>query len=343
MPLFKYSDVVKKLLNADSDECVALDLGASYIKGLYVASGKVKSYFVEKNKGQGIKAAAKWLKTENLLSKETRLAVKGPDTLVRYIAFPKVDKKNLKEAFSYEIAKYIPFSREEVYFDVAILDENYNVNEFFLMLAVVKKDRMDSLITACNNEKINLTEINLNSVPLMNLFLKANAQNSPDGQNAALVDVGFSSTLLTLLKKGVPCLSREIKVSSGGFIQKVSKVKNFTPEQSDDFVSKLNVPKESLEREEVQEMLEMIEETAYELAEEIKNSLDYFEVNFGQRIQTIYLTGGLSKISGIERLMSHSLDISVKVWDPFEGVDLSEGKDISVYKEMFAVALGLAL
>lgn len=340
-------DLIKKFFKEDDDEFIVIDLGEAYLKGLFVCGNQIKSFLFEKNTGHPAKIISEWLKQESISSREIKVAVKGQQTLIRYLPFPKVPKDKLKDVFGYELAKYIPFSQEDVYFDIDILDENYSQKEMFLVLAVARKDFLDKIIQAFKEQKINISEINLSSIALINLFTKnLTAKNAPAAlkdENSAIVDIGLNTTVVNLFKKDLPCLSREIKVAAKNFLDKVAKIKELSEAEALDFVMALNAPKDNVDQGEVQEVLEIIEEVSYELAEEIKNSLDYFEINFGQRIQNIFITGGLAKVQGLAKVISHSLDINTQVWDVLSSLELKSDSDVGEFKEAMAVALGLSL
>ncbi|OPX30996.1 MAG: hypothetical protein B1H08_00005 [Candidatus Omnitrophica bacterium 4484_171] len=239
--------------------------------------------------------------------------------------------------FGYEISKYIPFKAEDIYFDVAVLDENYSAKEFFLLVAAAKKSYVDSLINEFQQEKINIDTITLNNIALINLYL-----NSKDTEsNIATLDIGASSTLLNLFKKGTPSLSREIKISAGEFSARLIKLKDINEEEAEHIITSLDEARETTE---VQEIIEIIEEIGLELAEEIKNSLDYFEVNSGERVQKILLTGGLSKVKGFNKIIENSLGVDVELWNPYLYASHYNVNDsIKNYKEFLAVVLGMSL
>ncbi|MBU0694501.1 MAG: pilus assembly protein PilM [Candidatus Omnitrophica bacterium] len=380
-----FLDSLKKFIEKGENDYVALDLGAGFLKGIYVSDNQIKNFFVEKNKGKPIQLAANWLKREGLLSKPVKAAIKGQDTFIRYIPFPKIDKKALKQAFSYEISKFIPLPKEDVYFDISILDENYKSGEFFLFLALAKKELIDSLIKESQEAKLNLTEISLNNAALINLFLsflsselpfsnsspQAQAPSHPDtliplraqagtsghrraqaplraqaGENVALVDIGLNSTLLNLINNGLPILSREVEVSTSNLLAKLSMGID-PPDTFEGGVLFQGKPPKIEEDapglDNTQEIKEAAEEVFFDLCEEIKNSFDYFELNWGQRIHKVFVTGGLSKLSGIDKIMMDSLGVETKVWNPFEKVPLNFDKNILNFKEMLAVVLGLSL
>jgi len=333
----KVPALINSIFKEEKEEYVCLDAGSEYIKIIYVAGRDIKKFIVCRREKNLAKTFSEWLHKEGLDAKKVRVSLKGNNTLIRYTPFPKVDKKNIKEVFGYEISKYIPFKAEDIYFDVAVLDENHSAKEFLLLVAVAKKSFVDSLISEFQQEKINIDAITLNNIALINLYLNSRDTES----NIATLDIGASSTLLNLFKKGVPSLSREIKISAAEFSARLMKLKNINEEEAEHIIINLDEARETTE---VQEIIEIIEEIGLELAEEVKNSLDYFEVNSGDRIQKILITGGLSKIKGLNKIIENSLGIGVELWNPYVYAShYNINGQIENYKEFLAVALGMSL
>lgn len=80
----------------------------------------------------------------------------------------------------------------------------------------------------------------------------------------------------------------------------------------------------------------------------MKSSFDYFEVNKGETINKLYLSGGLASVGGIEDVFIEALCIEVGLLKPFpQGANnLSEvfsGKKFSDFENSFSVAFGLIL
>ena len=336
---YKISSFFNSVLGRGSREYVCIDAGARYIKGIYVSKGSINRFTVYKRKGPAVKHLSGWMRGEGLSAKKVKIAVKGNNTILRYTPFPKVDKKNLKEVFEYEMSKYIPFKAEDVYFDIAVLDDNYSADEFFILVAAAKRAFIDSLIGEFKQEKINIDTITLNNVALINLYL-----NLKDAEeNAATLDIGASSALLNLFRRGIPSLSREIKISAEDFVSGIAKVKGISKDDAERIIAGL---KEETDMSSEREIMKIAEETGVEIAEEIKNSLDYFEVNYGERLSKILLTGGLSKVKGFSKVIENYLGIKIELWDPFASASYNYNgadKGLDNYKEFLAVALGLSL
>jgi len=320
-----------KFVPFQSKDFIGLDIGKSFVKALVIKNSKIDKFFIKKSNENPFSLFVDWVKKEKLTRLEIHLSIKGENTLLRYISFPKVDKKKIKEVFDYEVIRFVPFNREEIYFDVAVLDENYSSREFFLLLAVAKKDFIDSIIKQFQENNLNLTTAIPNSVNLINLYLASASKE----ENVALLDVGLSSTLLNLIKKKLPCLSREIKIALSDFFKNLSKKESLElPQLEDEIFQK---------KKELPYLKEVVEDFGWHLSQEIKSSFDYFEVNWGQNVNKILLSGGGAKLKGLEKVLTNSLGIPVEIWNPLNNFKIKYPKEFFEQGEILATVLGMSV
>lgn len=328
---FKLKDKLLRLVPFQGKDFIGLDIGKSFVKALVVRNSKIEKFFIKKNNNDPFSLFVDWVRKEKLTRLEIHLSIKGENTLLRYISFPKVDKKKIKEVFDYEVIRFVPFNREEIYFDVAVLDENYSSREFFLLLAVAKKDFIDSIIKQFQENNLNLTTAIPNSVNLINLYLASASKE----ENVALLDVGLSSTLLNLIKKKLPCLSREIKIALSDFFKNLSKKESLElPQLEDEIFQK---------KKELPYLKEVVEDFGWHLSQEIKSSFDYFEVNWGQNVNKILLSGGGAKLKGLEKVLTNSLGIPVEIWNPLNNFKIKYPKEFFEQGEILATVLGMSV
>ncbi len=328
---FRLKDKLLRFIPFQGKDFIGLDIGKSLIKALVVKNSRIDKFFIEKNNQNPIPLFVNWIKKKKLAHLEIRLSIKEESALLRYISFPKVDKKRIKEVFEYEVTRFVPFSREEVYFDVAILDENYSEKEFLLLLAVAKKDFIDSIIKQFQENDLNLTAIIPNSINLINLYLASSSKE----ENVALLDIGLSSTLLNLVKKKLPCLSREIKIALFDFLKKLSKREKLDFAQLEEDIF--------LKKKEFSQIKEVVEDFGWELSQEIKSSFDYFEINWGQNINRIFLSGGGAKLKGLEKTLANSLGIPVEIWNPLNNFKIKYPQEFFEQGEILATVLGMGV
>ncbi len=325
----------KSLLKGKSQGYVALNLGNYFIKGLILKEGKIVDYFIERNNGLSETIAKIW-EDKKITTSSVKLSLKNPGCLVRYFSFPKTDKKRLQQALFYEMNKFIPFSPEEVYFDFSVLKETSS-SQMLMLLAVAKKDFINNTLEVFSALNLEISTITLDSICLSNLLLN-NYQDSQDA-NICVLDVGYKYSTMTIFNKGTPFLTRDVKVNASEIFQIVSRIKNINPDGIDKWVMSLV---------DSAEFLELAQDNISSLCKEMKNSFDYFEVNSGEHVDKLYITGGLSAIKGLGQVFAEFLDIEVNVLEPVANQNL--GKEFSVNdqkfsasRNAFAVSFGLTV
>jgi len=318
-----------------ADKFVAINLGNCYIKGLVVEGAKITDYFIEKK--EDLSATIKKLWTEKKIPfKNIRVSVKNPACLVRYFSFPKMDKKRLNQALFYEMSKLIPFTPEDVYFDYSIL-EDISAREVAILLAVAKKDFVDNILESFGNVGLRVTEINLDSICLSNLFLN-NCQDAND-ENSCILDIGYNFSTMTIIHRGIPFITRDVKFSAKDVFQIIARIKN---KSLDD------IEKEVFNLKDKGKLLKQNQDSILSFCKELKSSFDYFEVNKSEPINKVYLSGGLASVEGIGGIFVEALDTEVEILKPFLEDDqrldqVFFSKEFNAVRNNFSVLFGLIL
>lgn len=322
-----------KFIRKEADKFVAINLGNCYTKGLIVEGDQVIDYFVEPKKD--LAATIKKIWSEKKIStKKVKISVKNPSCLVRYFPFPKMEKKRLKQALFYEMNKFIPFPPDKVYFDFFIL-EDISATENSVLLAVAKKDFIDSILDIFEKANLRVSEVNLDSICLANLFLSRYGEDKET--NFCLLDIGYNFSTMTIVHKGIPFLTRDVKFSAKEVFQIVSRIKNKSlPE----------IEKQLLSSEDSSEFLKLTQDSVSSFCKEMKSSFDYFEVNKGDLINKLYLSGGLASMEGIDKVFTEALETETEVLKPIseKGLKLSEtfsSKEFTNFENSFATLFGL--
>lgn len=319
----------------NSDSFTGINIGSSSIKGLTVRQGKITDFFIEPKRD--ISETIEILKKEGRTAgKKIRVSLKDPSCLVRYFPFPKTDRKKIKQAIYYQLNKLIPYSPEEVCFDYAVLKET-SPSQNYLLLAVAKKDYIQKILDAFEKKGLLVSEITLDSISLINLYLCRYGKDT--AINSCVLDIGYSFSTINILEKGVPFLSREAKFNIKDIVDIISRIKNINEKEA---VKALF----SLDRK--SDLFGILEENISDWCKEIKNSFDFFELNRGDNLNKLYITGGLAKISAIAGIFSENLEIDSEILIPKEtaGLKFSDSFPEEKYKEYahnLAVCFGLIL
>jgi general secretion pathway protein L len=120
------------------------------------------------------------------LNKErTSISIPREKSVVRFISLPMATKENLRKVVEYEVPKYTPFEREEVYFDYQILKEEKDWLRLFAVF--VKKTEVDPYLSLLKKIGIEPISIQIPSAAAFNLFQYH--KGAKEGDVSVLLDV----------------------------------------------------------------------------------------------------------------------------------------------------------
>lgn len=327
----KVIKILSGFLKKGYQDFVSINIGNYYIKGLVIKDNKAADYFIIENKNLPDVLSQIW-KDKRIETSQVKLTLKSPSSLVRYFSFPKMEEKRIREALFYELDKHIPFPSQEVYFDFYAL-KTINPNELFLLVAAVKKDFLDPILTAFKGKNLRVSQVSLDSVSLVNLFFDVYPQEKEN--NICLLDIGHSFSSLTIIDKGCPFLTRDLEFSARSIFSVVSNIKGIGEQSAQEWFFSLK---------DHDEFFQLISSHIRNLCKEVKNSFDYFELNKASRIDKMYISGGISYVKNLESIFKENLEIETVALNEFKNIEIGfEQEQFNLYKNAFAPAFGLVV
>jgi general secretion pathway protein L len=105
--------------------------------------------------------------------------------VVRFIKLPIATKENLRKVVEYEAPKYIPFDKEEIYFDYLVLKEEKEWLYLFTVFA--KKSEVDYYLSLLKKIGIKPISIQIPTIAALNLFFFN--EGPKEGEISVLFDV----------------------------------------------------------------------------------------------------------------------------------------------------------
>ncbi len=268
------------------------------------------------------------------------LSVCGPEAIVRYVNFPRMNEEELKRALKFEAQKHIPFSIDEVNLDSYILKEDLSDNKMFVLLAAVRKEIIDQRLRISEQAGLKVNIIDIDSIALINAFnFNYPKDDKTERKVIALLNIGASMSNLNILEDGIPRLSRDISTAGNNFTQKIMDVFSIDSNVAEEL--KLNPDKERLEK-----VSSAVESVLASLATEIRISFDYYESQNASTVAKIFLSGGSALFTGLKDMLFGLLGIEVELWDPLKRINIPDSIDsgkVKALSNQLAVAVGLAL
>jgi len=150
--------------------------------GVYPISPETQK---EDREAQVISLVNTFISKHQIDKERVSVAMPREKVIARFIRLPVAAKENLTKVLEYEMPKYTPFERGEIYFDYCLLKE---VKDWLHLFAVfVRKTEVDSYVSLLKKMGIQPISIQIPSVAALNLFF----YNKGGGENetSVLIDV----------------------------------------------------------------------------------------------------------------------------------------------------------
>lgn len=328
---------------------IGLDVGSECIKAVEMSAEKgdffINGYGQIDIPSEDAKADAisELIRSCGFKSKRVASAVSGRSLIVRFLNIVEMPEENLNNAIRYEADKYIPFDIENVILDCQKLETTVGLskNEMKVILVAVKREVIDEhqqLLQSCGLQP---TIIDIDVFALANAFefnSQVNGDVSMEEKVFALVDVGGNKTCINIVRDNESLFTREIYMGGNDFTSYISKklgIENFESEEL-----KRN-PTEKLD-----DVIDAIIPGVEEIGSEINLSFDYYENQYESKVEEIYLSGGGSRVPGLDEALEKIFERRTVAWSPVAGIsvdsDLVDTELLLENASSLAVAMGLA-
>lgn len=243
------------------------------------------------------------------------VSISGATVAVRNVRIPKMTEAMLRKSIKFEAGRYIP-SSEDSYVEFEILGDAPD-NQIDVLIVAATRDLVDSRRLACEAAGLVVDSVDLEPFASHRSLIQANYGIDISQDTIALVDIGFSSTKVSVLHKGAFAMTRSI--SQGGHNLTDALQKYFKLSYADAEEGKLQLDVRNLlvdgsptENPPLRVMQPLLDD----LMREMRRSLNYYqsqqnEVTGSSSVSWMLITGGGAKLKGISEYMSHKLGLKV--------------------------------
>ena len=340
------------------NELLGLDLGSNSVKLVQLSGGK--------HKWQLVKLGIAYLPPEAIVDgsiidsmtvadtirelvreqgvsvKSVASALTGHSVIIKKVSLPVMTEDDLAESIQWEAEQYIPFPVSDVNIDFQILGEAAEVSgQMDVMLVAVKKDVINDYVNVIKDAGLEPAVIDVDSFALENM-LESNYNLEPN-ENVAIVNVGASITVLSILVGGITVFTRAIPMGGNQFAEEIQKDLNISFKDAESV--KIGQAVDGVDGALVEPIMVRL---ADKLAVEIKRSVEFFlGGSAGHYVNKIFLSGGASRAQGLSDTIQGRTAIPVEMINPFQNITCNEKNfDADYLKDMapsFAVGMGLAM
>lgn len=337
-------------------ELIGIDIGSSAVKLAQLKESKgvyrLQAYGVKGLPAEAIvdnaimdstsvvDAVTELLAETKVKVKNVATSISGHSVIIRKISLPTMPEDELEKSIQYEAEQYIPFEINEVFLDFQILGADPDdPSQMKVLLVAAKKDFVNDYLAVFREAGLNPVVVDIDGFAAQNMF-EAN-YGLADEEVFALVNMGASAININIIKDGESVFTRDIQTGGNSINEELQKRLGLTEEGAER--AKLG---DSMEAVDASTLQEIIADTAGNIAQEVQRSLDFFSATSAdERVQKVYLAGGVSKMSAVCESLHARLEIPVEVVDPFKGI-VASSKDEGELDRVgpsLSVALGLAM
>lgn len=291
-------------------------------------------------------ALKKLLEKMNMISGTAYVSIPGFSGLITILEMPEMQDEELAKAIQFEAHKYIPSSLDEVSMSWEII-EHINSDNVPLEQTIGKGDgkKIKVLLVAAPKRDIEHydrlvsdTKLKVGAIEL-ETFSIVRSLIGDDSGNFLVLDIGARATNIILVEKGVVIVNRNIDAGGNEITAAISDSMNISKQRAESFKKGEKDLLNSKESYLVIPVLEFI-------ASESKRIISAYKLkNKDARIDGILLSGGTSKMKGLEEYFTRALETNVTIGNPWKRVS-TDGEIALLTKDLgvsFSVAIGLAL
>jgi type IV pilus assembly protein PilM len=291
--------------------------------------------------GAVIDAIQRLFSANKIKTNEVATSVSGNAVIVKKISLPQMTQEELAESIHWEAEQYIPFDIQDVALDYELVEGSGSGGNMDVMLIAVKKDKISDYTSAISQAGKTASVVDVDVFALQNAY-EVNYGIDP-GRVVALLNVGASIMNINIVKGGTSIFNRDIAVGGNQYTDAIQKELNLSFEQAENLKKGARV--EGAARENLGPILQAVSEN---IALEIQKTFDFFKATSSEdRIDRIFLSGGTSKVQGLQDLLSDRFEAGVEIMNPFNNVIYNprefDPDFISEIGPSAAIAVGLAV
>jgi type IV pilus assembly protein PilM len=281
-------------------------------------------------------------------SRDVVLGVANQRVVVREVALPWLSDKELRESLPFQVQEFVPIPVEEAVLDFHVLEEFEREGRRMvrILLVAAQKGMIQQIVQAAEAAK--LRPVGLDLVPFAIVRSVGSIEGSglaeSDGGDEAIVDIGADTTSICVHAWGVPRFVRILPSGGRDVTQAVARAIGVTEDEAERIKRD---GRGGLDAQKYEQANQAAVSRAAAFADDIRSSLDFYQSQMpGAKIGRVLLTGGGSKLDGLQRMLVDRFPAEVAEGRSFHRVspalDLSDSA-MADAEPLLAVAVGLAL
>ncbi|MDD5071934.1 MAG: type IV pilus assembly protein PilM [Patescibacteria group bacterium] len=332
---------------------LGIDIGTASIKVVELEKGagglRLLTYGFTENLGEierkdwqtDIKYTAKVIneicKKAKTVSRSAITALPTFSVFSSIISLANMDQKDFASAVHWEAKKVIPLPLEEMVLDWKKIEsgdkKDKNVK---ILLTGAPKSLVKKYISVFKEAQISLLSLETETFSLIRSLL------GNDKSTVMIVEVGMSTTDISIISESIPVLSRSIDVGGLAITKAIGNNLGVGLERAEQFKYDLGISSSDSGEDIVPKA---ITETVGPIINEIKYMINLFESKNNRKVEKLVLSGGSSLLPNFVNYLTKIFNMNIIIGDPWTRISypVDLGPVISEIGPKLSVAIGLAM
>ncbi len=337
---------------------VAVDLGSRITKAVHMqrrGDGYALCSFALLDapifeKSLSLEMLAEHLKAvTQLLEAKTKLValtISVNDALVRHVEMPPMPADELRSILKLNSRVYLQQDLPNHVFDCDIdsfrspdtkssAKNNAGGGKQKILIAGTKRQIVDDYVAGARAAGLTPDYIVPGTIAPVNAFELAQPEVFAK-EVVALVDVGFRSSSIAILREGELALNRVVSIGGDRLTTGLSEAMNISYAEA-----------EGIKVGMAHEVESTLESLLVPLGRELRASIDFFEHQHDRPVGKIYLSGGSARSQYVLQTLQRELAVECQLWNPAAQLKLAlspkQAAEIEQVAPQLAVAVGAAL
>lgn len=252
------------------------------------------------------------LREAGISANMAHIAVSGGSVVVRPVRIPKMTEATLRKSIRFEAGRYVPSSVEDSYIEFEIIGEA-DETQMDVMIVAAPKDVVESRVKACEFAGLEVDSVDVEPFSVYRSLMESDLNGNWADKTVALVDIGGSSTSVSVVSQGVFAMARTLTQGGHTLTEAIKGYFKLADEDAEAGKAQLDLAELIQEQPRENPPLRVVQPHVDDLIREVRRSLNYYQAQGaegGQAARTVdavILSGGGSKMPGMADYFSHKL------------------------------------
>jgi type IV pilus assembly protein PilM len=295
---------------------------------------------------EAVSSALKQLWSATRLShKKVVLGVANQRVIVRQMELPWMPREELSASLPFQAQDYLPIPVEQAVLDFFPVDEVSGAEgdrRLRGLLVAAARETVLSNVRCAERANLTVSAVDLTSFAVLRALSK---QTGVDVETEAIIDVGARVTNIIIHSAGIPRFVRILLMGGQDVTDAVSDQLGVGTAEAENLKQQGS---QILSDADLAAATNAVVSTAQDFVDEIRSSLDYYAAsNPGTPVQRIVISGGGSRLEGIQDRLAAATRLPVIPGDPLAPLRVGrtglDPEQLEFIKPLATVPVGLAL